>query len=273
MTGPHFREPTRILPRAPLRTTQCNAIGLVFLLIAGGLLLSERGLAGTHASSRRLPAQTERTRLDLTKKETYVLLSINADPRDVRITNVRVSELPTPHQLVPDSGEAWLGRPLDIQLKAPGNVRIRLAVVKRGHELAVRISPQIVLGKSNTIELTQNRLTRAARNLQRRIKHLNSQLAALSSERKALDVWLITPGNKPLKSVKMAHMRLKILADLIKARQREVPLVQQQCQALAQAAEFVRQLHQNVEIEFQVDLRQRPLARGNTEHRSTKSED
>ncbi len=192
--------------------------------------------------------------LDLSKKETFVVLSTNANPRNVVITDIHVRDLPTEHRLVPASGVAKFGHPLDIELKEPGNVRIRLAIVKRGKQLALRVSPQIVLGQDHAIDLTRDRVTRTARSMHRRLKDVNRQLITMSCERRALNIWLITPGNKTLESVKMAHMRMKLLDHAIREKRREVPVVKKSCLALGQAGEFVKKLHKTVEIRYSVKV-------------------
>ncbi len=182
------------------------------------------------------------------------MLAVNGDPQQVRITDVQVRNLPSKHRLIPPTGQLQLGRPLDIQLEEPGNVRIRLALVKRGHDLALRISPQVVLSETQTVELTQDRVVRASRSLARRVKDLHQQIAALTRQRQALNVWLISPGNKSLDAVKTARFRVKVLGEAIRARQRDIPLAQSQCAALQKVGEFVKKLHNNVEIQFVVQV-------------------
>ncbi|MFW6170341.1 MAG: hypothetical protein ACODAD_07620 [Planctomycetota bacterium] len=220
-------------------------------LLAGGNPLY--GEEDTFAGGQSSPSRT--VVLDLSKKELYVVLSINADPEAVAITDVRIDDLPSEHSehaLFPASGEARLGRPLDIRLKEPSNIRIRLSVVKRGKKVALRVSPQIMLGRNRTIELTQDRVTRTARNANRYLKQLNRQLAGLARERRALNVWLAAPGNKPLETVETVHMRLKILNQSIKNGKRDIPAVKRQCAAIGQAATFVRELHESVKIRYAV---------------------
>ena len=238
-------------PRPP---DNCHrAIAGWLSLVAAALWCSVRLVATSLEPDDRV-ASSEKTLLDLSKRETFITLAVNADPQDVQITDVKVSDLPTTYRLMPASGIARLGTPLDIQLEKPENVRIRLAVVKRGKELALRVSPQIVFGRNDSIELTQDRITRSARKLHRQIKNLNQQLSALSRERQALDFWLASPGNKPLVAVESAHLRIKLLDQAIKTRRRDIPMAQSQCLALGQAAEFVKTLHKNVEIRYSVKV-------------------
>lgn len=220
---------------------------------AWGLMAGENSLYGDEGAPAGGQSSPSRTVvLDLSKKELYVRLSINADPEEVAITDVRIDNLPSEHALLPASGEARLGRPLDIRLKEPSNIRIRLSVVKRGKKVALRVSPQIMLGRNRTVELTQNRVTRTARNANRYLKQLNQQLASLARERRALNVWLAAPGNKPLETVKTVHMRLKILNQTIKNGKRDIPAVKRQCAAIGRAATFVRELHESVKIRYVV---------------------
>jgi len=223
------------------------------LAVLAGLSASPTAL-GTQIDQGDTATDEQSILLDLSRKDTFVTLPLITDPQQVEIANVEVRELPSDHELVPASAVARLGQPLDIQLKEPRNVRIRLAVVKRGNEVALKVSPQIVLGRENAIELTRDRVTRTARNLQRRIKNLNQQLSAMARERERLHIWMLTPGNKPLAAVKIVRARMKLLDRAIRARQRDVPVTQSQCAALAQAGAFVEQLHKNVEIHYEVKL-------------------
>ena len=118
----------------------------------------------------------------------------------------------------------------------------------------LRVSPQIVFGRNDSIELTQDRITRSARKLHRQIKSLNQQLLALSRERQALDIWLASPGNKPLAVVESAHLRIKLLDQAIKTRRRDIPMAQSHFLALGRAAAFVKSLHKNVEVRFSVKI-------------------
>ncbi len=216
---------------------------------------SERGPAtGQESASLATQSTTERKTvvLDLSRKETYVRLSGNFDPQDVLITDVQISDLPSAHWLIPESGHVQLGRPLDVSLKEVANVRIHLAIVKRGKDLALRVSPQIVLGQNNTIDLTHDRVTRTARSLQRRVRDLSRRLGALSNERQALNLWLLTPVNKPLDAVKVTRLRIKLLDRAIKTHQSAIPVARSQCAIVGQAAAFVRKLHKNVEIGYSV---------------------
>lgn len=224
-------------------------IGLAWWLLGAG--------APLHAQPRRSVSESgaaaREVVLDLSKKEVFVRLSVNADPEEVVVSDVQVDNLPTEHRLVPDSGMVRLGRSLDIRLQEPDNVRIRLSVVRRGDGVGLRVSPQIVLGTKRAIELTQDRIKRAARNLSRHAKHLSQQLGALVRQRRALNHWLIAPGNKPLETVEAVQMRLKILGSTIKRKKQHIPIVQRQCVMVGQAAKFVDKLHDTVKIRYAVE--------------------
>ncbi len=196
----------------------------------------------------------KRVLLDLSKKETFILLATRANPRNVMVCDVEIDNLPTEHRFVPASVTARFGHPLDIELKEPDNVRIRLAIVKRGKQLALKISPQVVLSQNNVVDLTKDRIARTQRTMHRRLRDLNRQLIAMSRERRALNLWLITPGNKALESVETAHMRMKILDQAIREKRRQIPMAGKACLALAQAGKFVKKLHKNVEIQYSITV-------------------
>ena len=86
--------------------------------------------------------------LDLSKKESYILLDPTIAGRNVAIEQVTVSDCPVPFHLMPKSGQATPRVPLDIQLETPGNVRIRLSLVPRAARWAVRIALRSCWGRT-----------------------------------------------------------------------------------------------------------------------------
>ncbi len=194
------------LPRWDGRLPECLRLLWCFVLLCCPTAGAEVRTGSPSDSGFRVSQRSsEPVLIDLSKRETFVALSIQADPQDIEITQVEARNLPSSHHLNPRGGVIGYGEPVDIVLKEPAGVRIRLALVTRGDELALRISPQVVLGDGEAIELTQDRIERAARSLQRRIKDLHRRLAALAAARRRLQAWLNSPVNKPLDAVKAAR--------------------------------------------------------------------
>lgn len=237
---------------------------LTCMMLAVSLAALNAGAASPTAPSPATPIHlaasrksvAERVVVDLSRKETYVPLAVNADPEDVRITDIRMKDLPVSYRVVPAQGTVQLGQPVDIEMEAPGPIRIRVAVVRRGNELALRVSPQIVLSPSEILDLNQDRVSRAARAFRRRVKDLNQRLVALAREREAIQTWLASPGNKPLSEVKVARARLRIVSQELQAQQNAIPIARSHYEALEQVATFVQQLHNSAELHYRVTISQ-----------------
>ncbi len=209
------------------------------------------GARNTSTRSRGNAPNGQKIVIDLSRRESFTLLAVNADPDDVRVTDVQVKHLPSTYHLTPRQGDVRLGHSVDIVLEKPSNVRIRLSLVKRGRQLALRVSPQIVFGPGDTVELTYSRIERTARTLHRRLKDQRQRLSTLAREQRSLEIWLVSPANKPLQTVKTVRMRLKILEQELQAQQRQLPVMVSRCVVLGQIADFAHQLHKRTEIHFQ----------------------
>ncbi len=199
--------------------------------------------------------------IDLSKKEMFVPLDVNADVADIRIANIQAHQLPAPYQLAPHDGVVAHGEPVDILLKEPAGVRIRLSLVTREGEPTLRVSPQFVVSGGEITELSSQRIERVARSLGRRVADLRKRLGTLSRTKRRLQNWLIAPGNKPLDVVKSVRARLKIIDQEIKAQQCELPVVQSHCLALQRVADLAAELHRETEIRFVVLVERKKKSR------------
>jgi len=193
--------------------------------------------------------------VDLSKPNTYVILQAHGEVEAICVTDIRVKDLPARHRLDPEAGVVRLGHPVDIRLKKPDNVRIRLALVRRGDAVALRASPQVMIGRHEAIALSEDRIERTRRVVRRHVKDQLQRLSAVARERNRLSLWLATPGNKPLDAVRMAQARMKILDRTLQSLRGQLPTLQRQCAILAQVAAFVQELHENAEIHFSVGIR------------------
>ncbi|MHB8970069.1 MAG: hypothetical protein ACYC4N_06410 [Pirellulaceae bacterium] len=190
--------------------------------------------------------------VELTRRDTFVTLPTSANIADTCITLVRVDGLPSRHRLVPASGIAGPGQSVDIVLDKSPDVHIRLSIVTRGNELAVKVSPLISWTRGEPVDFTFERVQRTVWTLQRRIKELQRRIAALRKEYQLVDTWLATPGNKPLDLVKATHLRRKLLQRELLACQRDLPSVQKRYAALCKTAELAQRIHGATVIRFSV---------------------
>ena len=209
------------------RATRCVA-WLAALVLVARIVLAEpipRESATTTGTEHKIV-------VELTRKDTFVTLADTANIADACVTLVRVDGLPSRYRLVPASGIVCTGQSVDIVLDKSPDVRIRLSMVTRGNELAVKVSPLIGLERGVPVDFTLERVQRTVWSLQRRVKELQRRVSASRKEYQLIDTWLATPGNKPLDLVKAAHLRQKLLQQEVLASQRDLPFVQKRFAAL-----------------------------------------
>jgi hypothetical protein len=193
--------------------------------------------------------------VELTRKDTFVVIPDAANATDTCVTLVHIDHLPSRYRLIPAHGTACAGQSVDVVLdKSPG-ICIRVSVVTRGSELAIKVSPLVVLEQGTPVDFTLERVQRTMWALQRRVKELQRRVAAARNEQELIDTWLATPGNKPLDLVKAARLRLKLLQRELKACQNDLPFFQKRYVALCKTAEFAQQIHGTTVIRFAVGTR------------------
>ncbi|MHB0954868.1 MAG: hypothetical protein ACYC0X_00675 [Pirellulaceae bacterium] len=190
--------------------------------------------------------------IELTRKETFVEIPDAANAPDTCVTLVHIDHLPSRYRLIPAHGTVCAGQSVDIVLdKFPG-ICIRVSVVTRGKELAVKVSPLVVLEQGTPVDFTLERVQRTMWALQRRVKDLQRRVATARNEQGRIDTWLATPGNKPLDLVKAARLRQKLLQRELQACQNDLPFLQKCYVALRKTAELAQQIHGTTVIRFTV---------------------
>ncbi len=188
--------------------------------------------------------------IDLSKKDTFVTIPGSAEA--TRLLHVQADRLPSPYRLLPVEGIVRFGQGVDIVLEKSPDVHIRLSIVKRGQDLAAKISPLIGVERNDPVEFTHDRIKRTLWSLQRRVRNLQAQVSATRQEYQRIDTWLASPGNKPLDLHKAAQLRQKILRQQIAAYQRELPAVERRYAAIRAIIELAGKIHATTEIRFTV---------------------
>jgi len=216
----------------------------------GGVVKESGAAAGSGPNAPR--RVTKKVLLDLSKKETLVVMPSEADRRKTHIAALEVAHLPAAYHLVPKNGIVRLGQPVCVVLAEPPAVRIQLSLVQRSTDLVLKIEPQVILEQIGPVDLTQERIERAARTFNRQAREFTRRLTASQREHQQIDAWLASPGNKPLELVKEARSRLRILERQIALAQREAPAANRRHLALAQIATLAAKLHETVEFQFEV---------------------
>ena len=146
------------------------------------------------------------------------------------------------------------GQGVDIVLTKSPDVHIRLSIVRRGQELAAKISPLIDIGRDDPVEFTHDRIKRTLWSFQRRVKDLQEQIAASRAEYQRNDTWLATPGNKPLYLHKAVRLCLKSSRPTDVAYQRELPAAQRRYASIRAIIELALKMHATTEIGFTVEV-------------------
>ncbi len=229
---------------------RCVRAALVILVgLAVPALLPDRTVrAGDRGSAS---SRTYKVLLDLTRKNTYVPIPGSADR--TRIGSLKAEGLPSRYRLVPAAGTVRYGQAVDIVLDGSPDVCIRVSLVTRGRELAVRISPLIGVDGGDPLEFTQDRIKRTVWSLHRQVKDLQRQLSAARQEYQRIETWLATPGNKSLELHKAVRLRQKLVAQQIAACQRELPVAERRFAAMRAIIELAAQIDATAEIRFTVE--------------------
>ncbi len=203
-------------------------------------------------SVRTGPGSTYRVPLDLTQPDAYVVLPAGFVPTHTSVRDIQVHRGPSSCRIYPADGVVRYGRRVDILLDERLDVRIRVSLVTRGDQLAVRIAPLIGAAAGNPLDFTADRLRRAYGALQRRVRDLQREIAAIRREQARITDWLETPGNKPLDSYKAARQRLKHLQRQIAAALQELPAIRARCALHGELIALADRTHETTEVSFTV---------------------
>ncbi len=229
------------------RATRCVA-WLAALVLVARIVLAE--------PISRESATTTRTEhkivVELTRKDTFVTLADTANIADTCVTLVRVDGLPFRYRLVPASGIVCTGQSVDIVLDKSPDVRIRLSMVTRGKERAVKVSPLIGLSEAyrstsrwNVSSGQSGRCSDESRNCRDRSQHRGRSTSSS------------TPGWRRLVTSRSTWSRPPTFdknscSSEVLASQRELPFVQKRFTALCKTAELAQQIHGVTVIRFTV---------------------
>jgi hypothetical protein len=181
--------------------------------------------------------------LDLTRKETLVTLATGQAEQGVEVEIREVIRGPSSYRLVPTGGVVRVGQSVDIVFDEAPNVCIRVALVTRGKELAIRIAPLVSTAKAGAVEFTIDRVRRSAGLFQRRVRAYEKQIVRMRQEYRDIETWLAIPGNKPLDLVKSVRTRQKLLQRDLVAHERELPTLQARYQVVQELARLADRIH------------------------------
>ena len=210
-----------------------------FLLIALWSWVVMEPQNAAHAEERA----DHRVVLDLTRKETFVTLAAGRAESGVQVEIRDVIRAPSKYRLEPPEGVVRVGKPVDIVFDGTPNMCIRVSLVTRGKDLAVKIAPLASADKAGTVEFTIDRIRRSAGLFQRRVRTYQKQIAQMRKEYHDIETWLAIPGNKPLDVVKSVRARQKLLYRELVAQERALPNLEARYEVVQELAELADRIH------------------------------
>lgn len=181
--------------------------------------------------------------LDLSRNETFVTLPAGRSQQGVEAEIREVIRAPSKYRLVPPDGIVRVGKPVDIVFDDTPNMCIRVAMVTRGKDLAVKIAPLASAEKAGEVEFTIDRIRRSVGLFQRRVRTYQKQIAKMRQEYRDIETWLAIPGNKPLDVVKSVRARQKLLHRELIAYERALPSVEARYQVVQELAQLADRMH------------------------------
>lgn len=231
--SPRIPPPYRSRPTSE-RCEVANRVGVLTLVLASFFHLS--GVTGEERSDHRVI-------LDLTRRETFVTLSAGGAEQGIEVEVREVIRAPSSYRLVPPDGVVRAGVSVDIVFDEAPNTCIRVALVTRGKDLAIRIAPLVSADKAGAVEFTIDRIRRSASLFQRRVRTYQKRIATMRQSYRDIENWLATPGNKPLDLVKSVRLRQKLLHRELVAHERALPHLQARYQVLQELAHLADRVH------------------------------
>lgn len=235
------------------RLPQRDALWNVGIWLAGCSLLAvcHPALPGDR-TSRTDPATAYRVTLDLTQADAYVALPTGSVAARTTVRGLQVHGGPSPARMYPADGVVRHGRRVDILLDEKLDVRIRVSLVTRGDQLAVRIAPLVGAATGSPVEFTSDRLRRSCWSLQRRVRDLQREVAAIRREQQRAAQWLEAPGSKPLDLYKIVRQRYRNLERQLAAALQELPVIHARAAIYVELIELADRIHATTEISFTV---------------------
>ncbi len=212
-------------------------IGLVVIVMWSLAVLARPNTANAEERA------DHRVLLDLTRKETFVTLAAGRAEQGVEVEIREVIRAPSKHRLVPPDGIVRVGKSVDIVFDDTPNMCIRVALVSRGKDLAVRIAPLASADKAGEVDFTIDRIRRSAGLFQRRVRTYQKQIAKMRQEYRDTETWLAMPGNKPLDVVKTVRARQKLLYRELVAYERALPSLETRYQVVQELARLADRMH------------------------------
>jgi hypothetical protein len=165
---------------------------------------------------------------------------------EVRVEDV--ANLGTPHELKPSHGVLRFGQPVDIVFTNYAGIRIRLSL-RAGEGTIVEVAPEMDDGQRKKIPFTQQRVQQLCVSWNKDADKLSQQLSEAKNEAQNIDIWLKSPGTKPLQLRGARTQRLLVLNQkMIPALEQQMSGAQARGDVLQGLSRLVEQIHGTASI-------------------------
>ncbi len=192
------------------------------------------------------PGRRTKVVLDLSQPVTHATLSeVAGGKAEIRVEDV--TGLGTPFELTPGDGILHFGQRVDIVLKDYSGLRIGLSLHAKESAI-VDVAP-----KMGAIAFTQRWATQAALKAKKDLDKANQQLEAAKTEAQNIDIWLKSPGTKPVALRGAKRQQLLVLKEqTIPALEKDANDLQTAANASQRLSQLAEQIHRAANIHFVV---------------------
>ena len=185
--------------------------------------------------------------LDISQPVTHATLSDAASTGKAEIRVEEAKGLGTPYELKPSDGVLRYGQRVEIVLKDYNGLRIGLSLHARDSAV-VDIAPKL-----GTIAFTQRWATQSNTKSKKDLDKAAQQLEAVKTEAQNIDIWLRSPGPKPLALRSAKREQLLVLREqTIPALEKDLKDVQAAADASQRLSQLAEQIHLTATIHFAV---------------------
>ncbi|MCE5269219.1 MAG: hypothetical protein LLG00_15185 [Planctomycetaceae bacterium] len=186
--------------------------------------------------------------LDLSRSVSRTRLAEAVADNEVHVKVVDVTGLGTPWEARPAHGTISKGQPVDVVLKEYTGVTIHLSLSSR-NGILVEAAPQAELGQGRRIALTSRWVKQSLASANKNLDRASQQLSRAKTAAQSIEIWLKSPGLKPLQLRGEKKHELNVLKDqAIPALERQVTFAQAGVDTLQRLSRLADQIHGTASI-------------------------
>jgi hypothetical protein len=180
--------------------------------------------------------------LDLSKSISRAMFAEAADVDEAQVRVEDVTGLDTPWEMRPLDGVVRKGHPVDIVLKDYPDIRIRLSLSAKS--VAVEATPEVDIGQSKKIPLTQQRIKQYLLFLNKELAKVSQPLSEAKTTSQNIEAWLKDPGSKPKQLKETRQQQLNVLKNqIILPLDQKATDAQARVDTMQRISQLVEQIH------------------------------